>query len=403
MQKDSEYPAPFFEADLRGLEWMPLLGDRLFESDTWLMASDRERVVALRLWWASWKQNPAGSLPAADRALCQLAGCGDMMDAWLAVKAVAMRGWIKCSDGRLYHPIVCEQAEITYERLQLATAKASGNTARKHREREERRELFAKLRDAGCVLPFNTPMKILREQVAMIVTAPVTASSPAQRDTVASMPDSPAIMPHDSPGEAPVTASSTAHGEHVTAYEKTVTGSVTSNTGKDRTGPDNNSEPKGSGATAPQATEAGNLVPNPERGAANQVSPPATSQAPEGPLDYRTLAWRDGKRVVRGLTGVSDTEAGKIVGRLAATIKNDFAALCAILQEAERIKPLDAVAWLTAAAQERAAPGTRTAKKNAFGDAPLTLEEQVCLAVLQGRAPQQSAPYAGNTIEGALA
>lgn len=115
------------------------------------------------------------------------------------------------------------------------------------------------------------------------------------------------------------------------------------------------------------------------------------------------MAWREGKRVVAELTGMSATDAGSIVGKLAKEMSNDFAALCAILQEAERIKPLDAVAWLTAAAQERAAPGIRTAKKNAFGDAPLTLEEQVALAVLQGRAPQQSAPYAGNTIEGALA
>ena len=197
------------------------------------MASDRGRVVALRLWWASWKQNPAGSLPAADYALCQLAGCGDVLDAWLAVKGEALRGWVKCSDGRLYHPVVCEQAEIAYKYRQRATASASGETARKHREREERRALFAKLRDAGYVLNFNTPMKILREQAARIVTAPVTASSAAQRDTVASMPNSPAIMPHDSPGEAPVTAPSTAYGEHVTAYEKTVTGRVTSNTGPD--------------------------------------------------------------------------------------------------------------------------------------------------------------------------
>jgi hypothetical protein len=35
---------------------------------------------------------------------------------WLAIKEEAMRGWVKCSDGRLYHPVVCELADEAYAR-----------------------------------------------------------------------------------------------------------------------------------------------------------------------------------------------------------------------------------------------------------------------------------------------
>lgn len=114
------------ECDLRGLEWMPLYGDRLFESDTWLMASPEGRGAALALWWAAWKQRPAGSLPDQDRALAQLAGYGMAIPAWRAVRDEAMRGWVKCRDGRLYHPMVCALArEAWARRLKERTRKAA--------------------------------------------------------------------------------------------------------------------------------------------------------------------------------------------------------------------------------------------------------------------------------------
>jgi hypothetical protein len=104
------------DCDLRGLEWMPLYGDRLFTSNTWLMAGPEARCAAMMLWWEAWKQCPAGSLPDHDRALAQLAGYGIALKAWLSIKAEAMRGWVRCSDGRLYHPIVCELAHEAWDR-----------------------------------------------------------------------------------------------------------------------------------------------------------------------------------------------------------------------------------------------------------------------------------------------
>lgn len=106
-------PAPMVPADidLRGTTWMPLLGARLFNSDFELHATDAEFRRGLRLWWAAWHQVPAGSLPDSDRAQAKLAGFEDESSpTWKKVKKRALDGFVLCSDGRLYHPVIAEQA-----------------------------------------------------------------------------------------------------------------------------------------------------------------------------------------------------------------------------------------------------------------------------------------------------
>src|SRR5690606_21602992 len=45
-----------------------------------------------------------------DRTLASLAGFGRAVSEWTKHREGALRGWIKCSDGRLYHPVVAEKA-----------------------------------------------------------------------------------------------------------------------------------------------------------------------------------------------------------------------------------------------------------------------------------------------------
>lgn len=104
-------PAPLVppDVDLRGMPFMPLMGDRLFKSTTWLEATSDAKVAALRLWWHSFAHEvPAASLPDSDHLLAAHAGL--TIRAWRRVKAQAMRGWILCSDGRWHHGVVAELA-----------------------------------------------------------------------------------------------------------------------------------------------------------------------------------------------------------------------------------------------------------------------------------------------------
>ncbi len=143
-----ERPTPLVphEVDLRDFSYMPLYGDRLFRSDTWTICDDAEKAVALRLWWASWHQEPAGSLPNNDRVLCQMAGKGDVIKAFRAVKVNAMLGWIECSDGRLYHPVV---AQIAMEVWKTKRKKTADNAHDRERKARKRREAAGRVAAAG--------------------------------------------------------------------------------------------------------------------------------------------------------------------------------------------------------------------------------------------------------------
>ncbi len=122
----SDLPSPLTppDCDLRGFEWMALHGHRLFTSGWYLaaMKDPRGGIAALKLWWAAMLQCPAGSLPNGEDELCLLADFGQDMKAWRKHRAVAMRGFVLCSDNRYYHPMVAEQAIKAYESRLKASA-----------------------------------------------------------------------------------------------------------------------------------------------------------------------------------------------------------------------------------------------------------------------------------------
>jgi hypothetical protein len=105
-------PAPLTppNCDLRDFSWMPLDVVRLRDSDLTVLASGDAFRAACLLWCASWHQVPAASLPTDDRLLANLAGYGRDMKGWSEVRDEALHGFIECSDGRLYHPVVAEKA-----------------------------------------------------------------------------------------------------------------------------------------------------------------------------------------------------------------------------------------------------------------------------------------------------
>lgn len=116
--KDNPLPNPLVPADvdLRGYEFMPLFGDRLFGSETWISACAEARNAMLKLWWRSYAHElPAASLPNNDQLLSDYAGYGIALKAWKKIKSDAMRGFVLCGDGRLYHPFVAELAKEAWQ------------------------------------------------------------------------------------------------------------------------------------------------------------------------------------------------------------------------------------------------------------------------------------------------
>lgn len=115
---DSGAPAPLVpsDVDLSGYGFMPLYGDRLFGSDFNAHCTDEEWRAGVTLWWAAWKQIPASSLPDDDIALCRLADLGRDVKTWKRLRENALRNFVKCSDGRLYHKVLAEFAIEAWDR-----------------------------------------------------------------------------------------------------------------------------------------------------------------------------------------------------------------------------------------------------------------------------------------------
>lgn len=126
----TELPEPLTppECDLRDFAFMPLDVARLMDSSLFARSTGEEFKAAVALWCKSWCQVPAGSLPDDPRDLAYLSATGAR---WTKVKAMALHGWIKCSDGRLYHPVVAEKANEAWTKKQIQRERSKrGNEAR---------------------------------------------------------------------------------------------------------------------------------------------------------------------------------------------------------------------------------------------------------------------------------
>jgi len=103
------------ECDLRDFAFMPLDVARLRDSDLTADASGDEFRAAVLLWCAAWHQVPAGSLPNDDKVIAHLAGYGRAPREWKKIRLGALRGFVECDDGRLYHPHVSAKAIEAWE------------------------------------------------------------------------------------------------------------------------------------------------------------------------------------------------------------------------------------------------------------------------------------------------
>jgi hypothetical protein len=139
----TDLPAPPVPADcdLRNFQDMPLEVDTLRDSDLRRRSTGDEFKAAVVLWAACWHQMPAGSLPDDDVELADLAGIGTgkpAVRAWMKVKPMALRGWYKASDGRLYHPVMSTKAIKSWGVKQASKRKRDQDAERLRRWRNGR-------------------------------------------------------------------------------------------------------------------------------------------------------------------------------------------------------------------------------------------------------------------------
>lgn len=123
-------PEPLVPADCdcTNLDGFLLNVERLMASELVALSSHEVVAAALFLWCRAWKQRPAASLPDDQRVLAAYARLS--LPRFLRVRDEVMRGFVKCSDGRLYHRVLAAEALKAFSKKQAFLRKRDGDAAR---------------------------------------------------------------------------------------------------------------------------------------------------------------------------------------------------------------------------------------------------------------------------------
>lgn len=164
---DRPDPMVSAEVDLRDFAFMPLDVLRLRDSDLACVEDAEVFRCAVLSWCVSWHQVPAASLPDDDTLLARLLGFGRDVKGWKRVRAAGgMRGWVLCSDGRLYHEVVAEKARDAWDGKLAQRWRTEAARVKKHNQRHQlegaaavQMPEFAEWKAAGCPQgqPLNVP------------------------------------------------------------------------------------------------------------------------------------------------------------------------------------------------------------------------------------------------------
>lgn len=135
----AELPQPLVpaEVDLRDFSWIPIEIHRLRRSKAWLICKRKPELAfyMLNLWTAAWHDTPAASLEDDDDVLADLAMCDPLK--WPKVREQVLRGWVKCSDGRLYHHIVADLARGAWEKKQAQRQRTEAARLAREQKRQQ--------------------------------------------------------------------------------------------------------------------------------------------------------------------------------------------------------------------------------------------------------------------------
>lgn len=170
------------ECDLQDFPFMPLHVARLRDSDLAAEESAEALGYAVLLWCASWHQLPAGSLPDNEAVLTRLVNLGKDVRTFRKIRAAAMRGFILCSDGRWYHPVVAEQVVSAWDSKQKQRHRTFCATIRKHNERNPNDKREAPSFDAWMSLGCPDKMGEVVTTLSRVTGDDVTRETGSKRE-----------------------------------------------------------------------------------------------------------------------------------------------------------------------------------------------------------------------------
>ena len=284
-------PAPLTppDCDLRGLPYMPLDVIRLGDSDLFALSTGDEFKAAVVLWCKSWVQVPAGSLPADDRILAHLSGTGP---SWKAIKDMALRGWVLCSDGRLYHPVVAEKACIAWKQRQTQRDKAAKRWGK----------------DGGSDAP------------------------PSPGTPPASLPPSPGNAAASTKASRGIPPADAEIGENSEKTPKTAV-KVVRDAQND--------------AAAYDLPCHSNVIPmqGKRKSKSKEVRLPPSGAA-DRPLDAKTRLFGDGLFTLHSMTGIHVKQCRSIIGRWLRDLNNDASLVMSLIEQASEQRLIQPIDWL---------------------------------------------------------
>jgi uncharacterized protein YdaU (DUF1376 family) len=137
--KMSELPEPLTTVDhnIEGFQGFMLDTDRLLASELWALSTGEEFKAAMSLWCRAWKQSPAGSLPDDEKVLAAFSGAHAR---WRKVRDAALRGFVKCNDGRLYHRFLCEDVVRAANKKSERNERTKAATEARKKQRDVQRD-----------------------------------------------------------------------------------------------------------------------------------------------------------------------------------------------------------------------------------------------------------------------
>lgn len=165
--------------------------------------------AGFNLWFSSWHQVPAASLPNDEGTLCKFAGLGRDLKSWKKVRGEALRGWTLCDDGLLYHETVAEIAlESWLEKLAQRVSSGAGN-AKRYKHTFDPAPVYAKIETALALLVALNPQSKLIVRTRRRLSGKTPDGPADDRD---SDPDGLPVGDGNSPGGSPAGSQETGTG-----------------------------------------------------------------------------------------------------------------------------------------------------------------------------------------------